>query len=177
MTLMVFGIVVPVGSGFSDLWSLKYKFVVYALTFFTLAIYWRNHHHVFAGERTISTGVLQINVLFIFLLTLFPFITAWVGLERNVYALAPEFTFGMVMLAANLMLVLLDFTVAKADGTPMVFSTGRIVLALGVNLLALGFCFLFPPSVLIGRFIELFIWSVPPEKARRHRVKIKFKLS
>ena len=168
MTLMVFEIAAPVGAGYGDLWALRYKFVIYGLIFFTLAIYWRNHHHIFSGGRQINTSVMRINILLLFVLTLFPFITAWVGLGSNVYEFVPQMTFGIVLLVANLVFIWLDRAVAKANSAEPIFSNRRIALALIVNLIALGACFFFPPSVLVGRFIELFIWSVPP---RKHRIK------
>jgi uncharacterized membrane protein len=165
MTLMVLGIVAPVGAGLADLWGLRYQFLVYGLSFFTVAIYWRNHHYIFAGERKISDGVLRLNMLLVFLLTLFPFITAWVGVENNIFALVPELTFGTIMLLSNVCFTALDLAVAKSDGTKAIFSKNRSVVTIAVNLAALALCFIFPPAVLIGRAIILAIWVVPPKRA------------
>jgi uncharacterized membrane protein len=164
MTLMVIGIVAPLGNGLADLWNLKYQFFVYAISFFTLAIYWKNHHYLLAGERKISSSVLFLNIALVFILTLFPFVTAWVGVEQNIYALVPELTFGVVLLVSNLCFTGLDQAIARADGSPAIFSTQRSATTLAVNLLSLGLCFIFPPAVLIGRIIILAFWALPPLK-------------
>jgi uncharacterized membrane protein len=166
MTLMVIGIVAPLGNGFGDLWGLKYQFFVYTISFFTLAIYWKNHHYLLAGERRISGRVITLNIILVFLLTLFPFVTAWVGVEYNIYALAPELTFGIVLLLSNICFTALDLAIARADRSPTVFSTRRTLLTLAVNVVSLALCFIFPPAVLIGRVIILAMWAVPPKKMR-----------
>jgi uncharacterized membrane protein len=164
MTVMVLNIVAPTGDGFGDLWGMRYGFLVYGLSFFTLAVYWRNHHYIFAGERKISNNVLRLNTLLVFCLTLFPFITAWVGVEDNIFALAPELTFGIVALISNLCFAALDMAVAKSDNTQAIFSNMRLAVTFAINLLSLALCFIFPPAVLIGRAIILVIWVIPPDK-------------
>jgi uncharacterized membrane protein len=164
MTVMVLGIAPPLGEGFGELWGLRYQFIVYAISFFTLAIYWKNHHHLFVGERQVSGKVLMLNIVLVFVLTLFPFVTAWVGVERNIYALAPELTFGLVMLVSNICFLVLDREVARVNKSKAVFSGARAGTTMVINILSLGLCVVYPPSVLIGRVMILGMWVLPPKR-------------
>ncbi len=58
-------------------------FVVYALSFAEVAIYWVNHHYMVDELDQVSHGVLWANLSFLFTLSLIPFATAWVG-ERGI---------------------------------------------------------------------------------------------
>jgi uncharacterized membrane protein len=162
MTLMIVTMAAPGGNTFGDLFAMRWSFIIYLISFFTLAIYWKNHHYIFSGEKRISNIAAWLNIFLILCLTLFPFATQWADL--HVLAFAPEMTYGLVLLASNVFFTLLDHKVARDNSTPPAFSARRTAATMIVNLVALALCFFFPPAVLAGRIIVLLLWLLPPKK-------------
>ena len=52
---------------------------LYLLTFVQVGIYWVNHHYLVDEVETVSHGILWANLIFLFCLSLFPFVTDWIG--------------------------------------------------------------------------------------------------
>jgi uncharacterized membrane protein len=48
----------------------------YALSFVVIALFWLTHHRKFAGLRRVDSGLFWLNILFLLLIGLIPFVTA-----------------------------------------------------------------------------------------------------
>lgn len=86
MTLMVFNMKVPEIPAGSVGWELSRKllgmwheFMIYAISFLVLGIYWVGHHNHFHWIRKTDRKSLWINLAFLFTVTLIPFSTILVG--------------------------------------------------------------------------------------------------
>jgi len=79
ITIMVLEIKIPHGAEWTDLGSLLPVFLSYALSFLFIAIYWGNHHHLLHTVKRVSTGILWSNTGLLFMLSLTPFATGWMG--------------------------------------------------------------------------------------------------
>ena len=78
ITIMVLELKVPGrAAGLSDLAPLAPVFVSYVLSFFYLAIYWNNHHHLLHATRSPCASVLWANMHLLFWLSLIPFNSPW----------------------------------------------------------------------------------------------------
>lgn len=51
-------------------------FVSYAVSFFTIAIFWVNHHHFFANIKKMDWKLMWANIVFLFWLAIIPFTTS-----------------------------------------------------------------------------------------------------
>jgi uncharacterized membrane protein len=160
MTLMVLQIVAPSGAGWGDLWGLRYRLIVYGLSFFIIAVYWKNHHHLLAGVEKISGLAMWINIALLFFLTLFAFTTAWV--DENVGEVVPEVTFGVVMLMANLSFLGLEVELVRVNRIRRSRRwVVRYVLTFFLNLVGLGMAFWWPPAMLVATLPMILMWVVP----------------
>jgi uncharacterized membrane protein len=117
ITIMVLEMKVPAGPdahGASDLWSLRWVFLSYVLSFIYLGIYWNNHHHMLHATRQISGGVLWANLHLLFWLSLVPFVTGWMGESH----FAPQATavYGVVLLMAAMAYWILLSTILRGEG-------------------------------------------------------------
>ena len=63
-------------AAFESIWP---KFASFAVSFFTVAIYWVNHHNFFAGVTHTDWKLLWANNLLLFFLAVVPFTTAVLG--------------------------------------------------------------------------------------------------
>jgi TMEM175 potassium channel family protein len=79
VTIMVLELKAPDQPAFSALWPLWPTAVSYAASYLFIAIIWINHHHLmrFVGPPTL--GLIWINFIHLFLVSLLPFATAWVA--------------------------------------------------------------------------------------------------
>ena len=100
MTIMVLNLRPPLKHGFSDLGPLWPTFLVYALSFTFLAIYWNNHHHLMHVVERIDGRVLWANMGLLFCLSLTPAATGWLGPHTR--DIAPTVIYGLVQLSAAL---------------------------------------------------------------------------
>ena len=82
VTIMVLELKVPHSTEPAALLALWPLFASYALSFFLVAIYWMNHHHLFTMVERVSHGVLWANNFLLFCISLIPFVAAYVGENR-----------------------------------------------------------------------------------------------
>jgi len=98
ITIMVLEMKVPHGADFAALRPLLPVFLTYVLSFIYLGIYWNNHHHMLHVTEHVSGAILWANLHLLFWLSLFPFVTGWMG--ENHFAAMPTALYGMVLLMA-----------------------------------------------------------------------------
>lgn len=55
------------------------KFFAFLFSFFIIAIFWVNHHHILHEIKKVDTKLLWLNMGLLFFSSLFPFITAFIG--------------------------------------------------------------------------------------------------
>ena len=115
ITIMVLELKVPHGSDWAAIQPLLPVFLSYVLSFLYLGIYWNNHHHLIKAARRLNGGILWANLHLLFWLSLFPFVTGWMG--ENHFAPLPSAMYGAVLfLAAIAYYILQSLIVAEAGG-------------------------------------------------------------
>jgi len=82
VTIMVLELKAPDQAALSALWPLWPTAISYAVSYLFIAIIWINHHYLmrFVGPPTL--GLIWINFVHLFLVSLLPFATAWVARTR-----------------------------------------------------------------------------------------------
>ena len=114
ITIMVLELEVPHGDSLATLAPLLPVFMSYVLSFIYIAIYWNNHHHMLHACTRVTGGILWANLHLLFWLSLFPFVTGWMG--ENHFAAAPAALYGGVLLAAAIAYWVLQQTIIAAEG-------------------------------------------------------------
>ncbi len=114
ITIMVLELKVPHAATLESLRPLMPNFLSYALSFVYIGIYWNNHHHLLHAARRVSGGVLWANLNLLFWLSLFPFVTGWMG--ENHFAAVPTAIYGVVLLAAAIAYLILQRRIIAVDG-------------------------------------------------------------
>src|SRR5438132_14199022 len=99
ITIMVLELRVPHGTDWTALQPLLPVFLTYALSFIYLGIYWNNHHHLLKAARKVTGAMMWANLHLLFWLSLFPFMTGWMG--ENHFTPAPTAVYGAVLLLAS----------------------------------------------------------------------------
>jgi len=114
ITIMVLELKVPHGEHLDALLPLWPVFLSYVLSFVYVGIYWNNHHHLFQASDRVSGAVLWANLHLLFWLSLFPFVTGWLG--ENHFAALPAAVYGIVLLMAAMAYWILQNTLIAAEG-------------------------------------------------------------
>src|SRR5215475_12121520 len=82
VTIMVLQLEAPEEPAFSALWPLWPTAISYAVSYVFIAIIWINHHYLMRFVRAPTLGLMWINFVHLFLVSLLPFATAWVARTR-----------------------------------------------------------------------------------------------
>jgi uncharacterized membrane protein len=167
MTIMVLELKVPEGDSVDDLRPLLPVFLTYVLSFIYLGIYWNNHHHLLHAAEHVTGGVLWANLHLLFWLSLFPFMTHWMG--ENHVAEVPTALYGVVLLMAGVAYYVLQQLIIRADGTHSAVreAIGRDIKGkLSPIIYSLGTCIAFVEpwlSVFAYVFVAL-MWLIPDRR-------------
>jgi uncharacterized membrane protein len=81
ITILVLELKVPAQDGLAGVRAVLPTVCLYLLTFVQVGIYWVNHHYLVDEVETVSHGILWANLVFLFFLSLFPFVTLWIGVK------------------------------------------------------------------------------------------------
>ncbi|WP_390410613.1 TMEM175 family protein [Lacticaseibacillus jixiensis] len=172
ITIMVLELRPPASGSFAALWSERYAFMIYLVSFLTLAVYWNNHHHLFQVVKHVNGAVLWSNIAFLFASSLFPFATAWVG-ERHFGATAPELFYGAIVLLANFAYWLLVQSLMRvnvhSNAVQQVLGRGyrKPLITMAGNVVALGLGLLWAPLTIIFDTLLLLLWVVPERQIEK----------
>jgi len=124
MTIMVLELKLPTEATWHSLHTeVGPVFLTYVLSFVFLGIYWNNHHHMLAATERINGKILWANLHLLFWLSLFPFMTGWMGRQFKSF---PTATYGVVLLLAAIAYYILKTAIVSAQGPE-----SRIAKALG----------------------------------------------
>ena len=170
ITIMVLELRAPPETSARALVPLLPHLCSYALSFIYIGIYWNNHHHMFQATERISGGVLWANLHLLFWLSLFPFVTDWMG-ETHL-AKTPTILYGVVLLMAALAYLILqtviirgqghDSRLARAIGSDM---KGKLSAVLYAVAIAAAF---FHPAISASLYVIVaLIWLVPDRRIER----------
>ena len=114
ITIMVLEMKIPHGDSLETLAPLVPVFMSYVLSFVYVGIYWNNHHHMHHASTRVTGGILWANLHLLFWLSLFPFVTGWMG--ENHFATVPSALYGGVLLAAGIAYLILQQAIIASQG-------------------------------------------------------------
>ena len=170
ITIMVLDLKVPKGITFDVLAPLAPVFVSYVLSYIYIGIYWNNHHHLLHATQRVTGRILWANLHLLFWLSLFPFVTAWMG--QNDFAPLPVALYGAVFLMAALAYWVLQRSIMKSQGRDSLLAVaiGRDIkgkLSPAIYAIAIPLAFWSP--WLAGTLYALvaLMWLVPDRRIER----------
>lgn len=116
-TIMVLELRVPEHNSVASLLEEWPVFVAYIISFVLIYIVWYNHHNIFHKAKFISRKTYLLNGIWLFLLTLVPFLTHWVGEYPD--STLPEFLYALDLLLWSILFQSMDHQIIRDNpGTP-----------------------------------------------------------
>jgi len=152
ITIMVLELHPPQVASVPALLRLWPPFAIYLVSFLFLATFWVNHRYIFSLMRRVDERVLWSNMALLFVLSLIPFSTAFVGQTR--LAALSTAVYAVVMLCAGLAFASLATGVSaqyEPGDEPAAFALPQRLIhaaALGAYALAIPVAFLNPLAAL-----------------------------
>ena len=142
ITIMVLELHTPEGIDLHALLETGHVFLLYALSFIYVGIYWNNHHHLLHASHRVNGGVLWANLHLLFWLSLVPFTTRWMG-ESN-FATIPTAIYGVSLVMPSIAYGILvkvliavngkDSLVGRAIGSDLKGYVSTAIYILGIAL-------------------------------------------
>jgi uncharacterized membrane protein len=171
ITIMVLEMKVPHGDGLETLVPLLPVFLSYVLSFLYVGIYWNNHHHLLQAATRVTGGVLWANLHLLFWLSLFPFVTGWMG--ENHFAPLPSALYGAVLLLAGFAYWILARAIVAAEGPDSLLGKAigkdrKGTLSIVAYAAAIPVAFASPwvaQAIYVGVALA---WLVPDRRIERH---------
>lgn len=170
ITIMVLGMTAPDGYTFEALKPILPVFLTYVLSFIYVAIYWNNHHHLLQAVNKVNGKILWANLILLFWLSLFPFVTDWMG--KNHFEDNPTAVYGAVLFMAAVAFKILVYFVIQNEGKDSnigkVYSKDKKMnLSLVLYFLGVITSFFFPIGSLFIYLSVALMWIVPDPRIEK----------
>jgi len=167
ITIMVLEMKVPHGASLQALEPLLPVFISYVLSFTNIATYWNNHHHMLHAAKHVSGSVLWANVHLLFWLSLFPFVTGWMG--ENHFSTWPVAIYGFVSFMAGMAYYLLAHCLASLHGKESTLAVAlgkdrKGILSVIFYAIGIGLCFVNPWLGVTMYFLVTSMWFIPDKR-------------
>ena len=171
ITIMVLEMKVPDGIGVEALKPIIPLFLTYLGSFVYLGIYWNNHHHIMQIVHKVNGRVLWANLHLLFWLSLFPFVTGWMG--ENHFQTYPVMLYGIILFMAAVAYKIWVYQLIKSEGpsSDLEKSLGKdnkMNASIVLYFLGIGLSLIHP---IIGLSIYVFIgvvWIVPEKRIEKY---------
>lgn len=167
ITIMVLELKVPEGASFKALIPSLPILLTYLFSFIYVGIYWNNHHHLLHTVTKVNGSILWANLNLLFWLSLFPFVTGWMG--ENHFQQNPVALYGMVLLMAALAYRLLAYFVVKNEGKNSTVEKaigndrkGNVSIVLYI--LGVGASFIYPILAISIYVLVAVMWFIPDKR-------------
>jgi uncharacterized membrane protein len=116
VTVMVLELKAPDQSAFSALWPLWPTAISYAVSYLFIVIIWINHHHLMRFVGSPRPGLIWINFVHLFMVSLLPFATSWIA--RTKLASSPVVLYAGLFVCVDIAYNVFEYQVlARADVT------------------------------------------------------------
>lgn len=171
ITIMVLELRPPADAGLTALKPLLPTFLSYLLSFVYLAIYWNNHHHMLHAAKRINGRMMWANFHLLFWLSLFPFVTAWVG--RTYAGPLPTALYGFVFLMASIAYAVLQNLIVQLEGKDSALAKalgnmGKEKISSLCYVLSIGFAFVASWVSIALYVVVALLWIVPDKRIERN---------
>ena len=166
ITIMVLELKVPQLDGAAGMRAVLPTLLLYGLSFVQVGIYWVNHHYLIDEADSVSHASLWANLMFLLFLSLFPFVTAWVG-EKHMSSFSMAL-YSLESLIPGFWYAVLWLTIRKRSSVPPHATWTKLASSLTLYGLAIPAAFVRPAYSVALLVTVALVWLVPP-KPKEHR--------
>jgi uncharacterized membrane protein len=165
LTIMVLELKTPASANYEALAHEWPIFISYIVSFFYIAVYWINHHHLFHRVKRVNLSILWANVALLFFLSLIPFFTEWV--ESTRLSPFPTAVYAAAMMVAGTAFFVLDRVIARQAISEEEWvllrraAQRKNLISIGIYAVAIPVAFYRAPLSLALIFLVALLYAVP----------------
>ena len=165
ITIMVLELKVPTPHEMSNWDALRSDLpllLVYLLSFVQTGIYWVNHHYLIDDVEFVTHGMLWANLAFLFMLSLIPFATNWVGIRGvNGFSIA---LYSVCCALPAVSWVVLSHVIYRTTAKPLASGPLKQAISASLYLTAIPMA-QYSPNTAIGFIVIVAtLWLIPPRR-------------
>jgi uncharacterized membrane protein len=140
-------------------------FISYVISFFYVAVYWINHHHLFHRVKRVDLPILWANIALLFFMSLIPFFTEW--MESTRLSPFPTAVYATTMLVAGAAFSVLNRAVGRQSVATSEFvlleraALRKNLIGMGIYAVAIPAAFYRPTLSLALIFLVALLYAVP----------------
>ena len=167
ITIMVLDMKVPADSDFAALRSSVPIFLIYALSYANVGIFWNNHHHMLHATERVDGKVLWANLFLLFWSSLMPFVIRW--MDEADFTAPPTAAYGGVLILAAIGYLLLELAIFARNGrssklAAAVGSDLKAKLSLLIYAVAIALAFVRRRIAIALYVVVALMWFVPDRR-------------
>jgi uncharacterized membrane protein len=165
LTIMVLELKAPASADPGALLHEWPIFMSYVISYFYVAVYWINHHHLFHRVKRVDLPILWANVALLFFMSLIPFFTEW--MESTRLSPFPTAVYAATMLVAGAAFTVLDRVIGRHGiGEEEMIMLRRAaqrknLMAIGIYAVAIPVAFYRATLSLALVFLVALLYAVP----------------
>lgn len=170
ITIMILEIRLPENANLEALEKVIPVLISYILSFIFVGIYWVNHHHMFQAISKVNGKIMWANLHLLFWLSLIPFGTNWIGVQK--FESIPMAFYGFLLLMCAISFQYLQSKMMQFEGSFSVLrevvkedKKGKISLICYICAIPLAFVSTYISGILY--IIVALIWVVPDKNIER----------
>jgi uncharacterized membrane protein len=140
-------------------------FMSYVISYFYIAVYWINHHHLFHRVKRVDLPILWANIALLFFMSLIPFFTEW--MESTRLSPFPTAVYAATMMVAGAAFFVLDRVIARQGVSEEEWirlrraAQRKNVIAIGIYAVAIPIAFYRATLSLALIFLVALLYAVP----------------
>jgi uncharacterized membrane protein len=161
ITILVLELKVPESDGVAGLLAVLPTVFLYMLTFVQIGIYWVNHHYLVDEVEEVSHGILWSNLVFLFCLSLFPFVTEWIGAKG--FSSFSAALYAAVSILPGMAYMGLWRQIRAQSATAAHATWGRQLASVFLYLAAIPVAWYRPVASLVLIGMVAVLWLLPPK--------------
>jgi uncharacterized membrane protein len=165
ITILVLELKVPAQDGWAGLRAAWPTVFLYLLTFVQIGIYWVNHHYLTEEMEHVDHGILWSNLVFLFCLSLFPFVTLWVG-EKHLSSFSTALYAGVSILPGASYRLLWGCIRRRSDSAAHA-SQAKQLTSIALYVAAVPAAYVRPALSLGLMSVVAVMWVMPPRRAEK----------
>ena len=167
ITIMVLELKIPHQDDLHALKPLLPVIMSYILSFVYVGIYWNNHHHMLQKAHKVNGPTLWANLHLLFWLSLFPFVTGWMG--ENNFTQWPVVCYGFVLIMAAIAYYILAHRLTSLHGKQSEFARAlgkdrKGIISIILYALGIALSFIHPWLAMACYTIVSLMWIVPDKR-------------
>ncbi|HEX3572792.1 MAG TPA: TMEM175 family protein [Acidobacteriaceae bacterium] len=165
ITVLVLELKVPAQDGWAGVRAAWPTVFLYLLTFVQIGIYWVNHHYLTDEMESVDHGILWSNLVFLFCLSLFPFVTLWVG-EKHLSSFSIALYAGVSILPGASYRLLWGCIRRRSDSAAHA-SRGKQLSSIALYVAAVPAAYVRPALSLGLMSVVAVMWLMPPRQVEK----------